>query len=308
MQESRVTSKGKLGLVAVAIGLAVALVSWPPKRVDHSAGSVADPKATSIAEPRAARSNGTLTAATHGPAHGLSGTLPLRGVKTVSELIGLVDSDPAMRSQTLAELHQAIVYCEAQAIQMNHRSQKEVLLSASDPARREIEYRRKQFSRFCDRPSYSSKKVLDELIEQGPFDPVVQALELSELDDAAAKTSGLTVADRLARQAASPAALDKAFVFLLSQGRNLPATEGLPRPSAVGTASDFVVAQELAVRMVSCQVRGGCEAGGINTDRWCHACFGEVSLDEYWRKKYPPTTYEYARQVALLILRGDVRE
>lgn len=227
---------------------------------------------------------------------------PLNREQSVSALAKRAASSSEDRAQALSELYDAVIFCDAEAVFT--RDPKGAGPSATEQQKRRFVQRQQFFRRFCDTTAQSAASVLDQLMELGPEDPVMQASTLFEMDEKTAASIGVPVAERLANQSAAPAALEKAFWFLSTRGLDLPAARSIRPPASVSGREAKVEAQRLAVMMVGCQVRGGCGPGGFVTQKWCAECMGTQSLEQSWQRQYSPDTLEYARQLANAIIKA----
>ena len=219
-------------------------------------------------------------------------------IKSLSELNVLSLRDARHRGQALAELYEAVSYCETAVFQMNHPSISDRKRMQAPEGKQRFEFFLGFAKRFCDAPALTTDEIAGRLIDLGPEDLVVQGLGLSSLDEAEAATVGVAIAERLGSQSHTPAALERASEFLLAHGKTLPAASSVPAPAPLRNPEDLVRAQRLAVQMVSCRVRGGCEAGGMNTALWCTDCIQGDSLEQHWRRQYSPLMIDYARAIA----------
>ena len=231
----------------------------------------------------------------------------LRGVRTLSELAKRARAASRFRGQALVELQRALAFCETWAVQSRWWSTTERQQMQTPEGRRRVEYRRHAMGRFCDDPSLTSQAITERLAALDAEDPVAQSLVL-DFDQESVNPMDLAIAERLGRQWASPAALERASWYLAAQGKMLPAAANVSAPASIRSLEDRLDAQHLAVLMVGCRVRGGCGPGEFNTLVWCPGCAPSESLEQGWRRKYTLEWLAYANAIANAIIIAQPRD
>lgn len=266
--------------------------SFRPASVSSDRG--ARPSKPSPSETSNLLADGKAVAATSG----------LRGVRTLSELAKRARAASRFRGQALVELQRALAFCETWAVQSRWWSKTERQQMQTLEGRRRVEYRRHAMARFCDDPSLTSQAITERLATLEPEDPVAQSLVL-DFDNESVNPMDLAIAERLGRQWASPAALERASWYLAAQGEMLPAAAKVAAPVSIRSLEDRLEAQHLAVLMVGCRVRGGCGPGEFNTLLWCMGCAPGESLEQGWRRQYTLEWLAYSRAIADAIIASD---
>lgn len=232
-------------------------------------------------------------------------SLPMNNARRISEIAIRAGQNGDQRGQSLAELYDAITLCNGHAITSKRIPAPRLPGQKVPEIQLRREFQAKYFREFCDAQPYTKESAMDQLVELGPENQVVQSFALFDLEGDAVAGVGIPLAKRLASQGASPAALERAFMFLSANGEDLPAAKSVRRPASIQGREASLEAQHLAVLMVACRVRGGCGADGFVTQKWCVECMGRIGIAQQWQRQYAPDTLVYARQVADTILRSS---
>jgi hypothetical protein len=230
----------------------------------------------------------------------------LESTTKLSELSNFAMRDPDQRGQSLSELHEAMIYCQSASYSTQNPSQGlREKLKADDKARRRFEWHSKFVQTYCDEAGISEDQLYHALLNELPADdPMAQTTVLSG-DPTKPDPLVMEHAKRLASQSKSPLALERAAQYLLERGEEIPAMRSVVPPVSIRSKEDRAKGQELAIRMVTCDVRGGCGPNGLNTLLWCNSCDPGLTMEQHWQQQYSPDTIAFARSVAAKIMAGN---
>jgi hypothetical protein len=290
--------------VAVVAVLAAIVFAWIP-RSDlpslraNAGGAESGASAASPAAPSASRG------ATASRAGGRKEPA-FEPVSRLSQLAQAARRSSDNRGQAIYELQWASMYCENSNLFLDHPSSGYRKQLQTPGGRRRHEQRTRSVRAFCDEAGINQDQALNALLNELPADdPYLQA---SMLDSETRDPVDVAIAMRLANQVGSPAALDRASEFLIERGETLPVMKSWPWPRTAQGADLRAAIQRLAVKMVTCQVRGGCGPEGLYTRLWCSGCNPGTTLEQSWQQTYPPPAIRLARAIAARLIANGSKQ
>lgn len=293
--------KSKLLIVSIAIAaFLAAMVLYPRAPRTASTSPVVTEMATTAPAAPPLVTSAVGSSAVPGK---LPDRQPLSSVRNLTDLERMFATSIALRGQNYSELQGAIAYCGSLKGQLQHPSAATQEYWKTEKGKRVFEAASRFSRSFCTLTQQSSDQLLADAVQNLPTeDLVVQAsvLTVGERGDVE-----MAIANRLASQAQSPAALEMASEYMLSIGEEIPAMRQVRRPASLVSAESRSEAQRLAVRMVTCEVRGGCGQGGLYHALWCSKCDPWVSLEQTWQRQHSPEAIQFARDVAKRIMSQD---
>ena len=228
---------------------------------------------------------------------------PLLNVSRLSQLEQLNYRGNEQRGQAIYELQLAMNFCKAAMLESAHPEYSDREQRETPEGKRRFQQHARFAREFCDETAVDPAQLQAVMLKElSPDDPFMQT---SILDPASNDPAVAALGSHLASQTDSPAALERASEFLIDRQEELPAMTGMPRPSSIKGSQARADAQRLIVKMVACQVRGGCGANELYTALWCLNCAPGMTLEQGWQRQYAPDTLDYARAVAAKIIAAE---
>lgn len=226
----------------------------------------------------------------------------LEAVTKLSQMAEHARSGQRENGQALVNLSVGLAFCQGIAINKDGPGRTDIESRMSPVQLANLEYLRKFAVRFCDDPPVDPDEISRQFLALDDDDEVLQARMLVSLQGDEAVTIGIPMAERLFLQAKSADAMERSAAFLLASTGELPLAKGVPIPASIGDRASRNKAQQLAIRMLACDMQGGCGSGGFQTALYCGStCRAGISLEQVWAKTYSPEAIAYARALEKVI-------
>ena len=220
----------------------------------------------------------------------------------------MLQSGKVSKGQALDYMLQAAVFCENSAIHRKYKTERERAGRMPPAELAHLRHAREYSARFCDVPLPSSYELQAQLIALDVDDDVARAAALNALADSETASVGVPQAAELIRSASDPDALVRAQYFLSTREQWLPQAGRVALPASLADSQSRFDAELAAVRMITCEMRGGCGVNGFYTQYFCdRSCRPGDSLRDVWQRSLTPDQLAYARALAAAI-RADRRD
>ena len=220
-------------------------------------------------------------------------------ISKISQIQESAERSGTSPGQALEYLRTAAAYCETRGLYATHPTKRQLSGNVSPPERKAEAYHKAFAAKFCDTKTESFGDITGRLASLSSGDDVLQASYLINLEGDEVGAVGNPIASGLILKSESPDAISRAAEFLLDQQHeDLPQTRKLPFPASIQGQSRRDV-QMLAIKMLACEMRGGCGPDGFYSVLGCGSnCYPGVSMAEVWRNENSPEAIRYARSLA----------